>query len=127
MLAIRALFALAAVYDGVLGVAFLMAPAAVFERFQVTPPNHYGYVQFAALLLILFGGIFTQVALAPVRCRYLIPYGVWLKLSYCGLVFWYWADSGVPWIWKPFAIADAVMVALFVWSFFAIGRAKSKG
>ena len=36
-----------------LGLAFLASPAAIFEVFGVTPPNHPGYVQFPALLRFL--------------------------------------------------------------------------
>lgn len=122
MTAIKALFAIAAVYDGVLGVAFFLAPAALFERFDVPPVNHFGYVQFSALLLVMFGVIFAQIAMNPVGCRNLIPYGIWLKLSYSGLAFWYWSQTDIPWIWKPFAIADLVMLVLFVWAYVVLGK-----
>ena len=45
------LFWLAALYDGLLGLAFLAAPGRLFDLCQVTPPNHLGYVQFPAALL----------------------------------------------------------------------------
>jgi hypothetical protein len=48
--------------------------------------------------------------------RHLIVYGILLKVSYCGLAFWYWATEGIPGLWKPFAVADVVMAALFVWA-----------
>ena len=47
---IRILFALAAAYDGVLGIAFLLAPSYPYSLCGVTPPNHWGYVQFPAAL-----------------------------------------------------------------------------
>ncbi len=63
--AITALFLLAAAYDGVLGLAFLVAHDAVFQWSNVTPPNHPGYIQFPATLLIVFAILFAAVAPGP--------------------------------------------------------------
>ncbi len=120
---IRPLFAVAALYDGVLGFAFLLAPGLPFRLFAVTPPNHMGYVQFPAALLLVFGLMFLAVAREPVRNRNLIPYGVLLKVAYCGVTTWYWVAGGLPGMWKPFVIVDAAMGALFVWAYRALGAA----
>lgn len=116
------LFWIAAVYDGALGLAFLARPAALFSRLGVTPPNHAGYVQFPAALLVIFALIFVRIAMNPVGNRGLIPYGMLLKLSYCGIVFYYWGAGGLPWIWKPFAVCDLVFFVLFARAFLALGR-----
>lgn len=111
---IRGLFALAAAYDGVLGLAFLVAPHWVFSQFQITPPGHLGYVQFPAALLVVFGLMFLNIARHPVKNAGLILYGMLLKVAYCSVTFSYWFTSGnISWIWKPFAIADLVMLILF--------------
>ncbi len=107
------LFLVAAVYDGVLGGAFLIAPQALFEWLKVTPPNHYGYVHFPAALLIVFALMFLNIALKPISNRRLIPYGIGLKVSYCAVVFWHWFGGGIPNIWKPFAICDVAFIILF--------------
>jgi hypothetical protein len=78
---ISPLFWGAAAYDGVLGLMFLLAPAALFELCQVTPPNHFGYVQFPAALLIIFGWIFGTIARDPLLYRFMIPYGILLKVA----------------------------------------------
>jgi hypothetical protein len=111
--AITALFLLAAAYDGVLGLAFLVAHDAVFQWFNVTPPNHPGYVQFPAALLIVFAIMFAAVARNPEANRNLIPYGMLLKVSYCGVAFWHWFQAGLPNMWKPWAIADFAFLVLF--------------
>ena len=120
--AISVLFWIAALYDGVLGLLFLAAGPAVFERFDVTPPNHWGYVQFPALLLLVFAWLFARVALDPAGRRDLIPFGMGLKAAYCGVVFYHWALAGIPWIWQPFAILDLAFLALFVWAWSRLGR-----
>ena len=114
---VRILFLIAAVYDGLLGIVFLFMPWTIFEKFEVPPPNHYGYVQFSAALLLIFTLMFIRIALRPAAHRYLIIYGILLKISYSGIAFWYWATDGIPGLWKPFAIGDLVMAALFIWAY----------
>ena len=125
--AIVVLFVLAALYDGVLGLAFLVWPEAVFTLFGVTPPNHFGYVQFPAAILILFARMFWAIAQDAEGNRNLIPYGILLKVSYCGVVFAYWFSTGIPTMWKPFAIADLVFMALFGWAYLALPSRRAHG
>jgi hypothetical protein len=117
---VKPLFYLAALYDGVLGAAFLVAAPDLYARFHVTPANHPGYVQFPALLLIVFALMFLAVARNPFANRNLIPYGILLKAAYCGVVATYWFGSGIPGMWKPFAVIDAAFLVLFVWAYRAV-------
>lgn len=119
------LFVVAALYDGILGLIFLLAPGALFERFEVPPPNHFGYVQFPAALLLVFAWLFAAVALAPERNRNLIPYGMGLKTAYCALVFYYWFTIQIPTMWKPFAVADLVFLVLFLLAYVQLGKKDS--
>jgi hypothetical protein len=114
--AITLLFSVAALYDGVLGVVFLFNPLLAFRLFDVTPPNHVGYVQFPAALLIVFALLFLSIARRPIERWHLIPYGIGLKISYCGIVFWHWLRTDIPFMWKPFAVADLLFLALFFWA-----------
>jgi hypothetical protein len=123
--AIAALFLVAALYDGLLGAVFLVAPGWVYEQAQVTPPNHWGYVQFPAALLMVFACMFVAIAINPVANRNLIVYGVLLKVSYCGLAFGYWLSAGIPWLWKPFAVIDLVMAALFLFARVELGARRT--
>ena len=125
--AIKALFWFAGLYDGVLGAAFLVAPGALFDWFRVTPPNHFGYVRFPAALLVTFALMFFAVAADPWRNRNLIPYGILLKLAYSGTVFGYWFSSGLPSLWKPFAVFDAVFALLFFQAWRMLGEGRGPG
>ena len=120
--AVSVLFYLAALYDGVLGAAFLVAAPALFEWVGVTPPNHFGYVHFPAALLIVFALMFVSIARDPVSNRGLILYGILLKVSYCAVAFYHWAAGGIPFIWKPFAVADRVFLVLCAWASMALSR-----
>jgi hypothetical protein len=121
---IPVLFAVAAVYDGVLGLIGLFAMEWLFRTFGVTPPNHPGYVHFPSALLIVFAVMFIAVARNPAKHRDLIVYGMLLKVSFFGVVFYHWAAAGLPNMWKPFAVADLVFFVLFAWAY---ARLQSRG
>jgi len=111
---ISPLFVLAALYDGLLGFLFLAAPLYVFEITGITPPNHVGYVQFPAALLLIFGLMFVAIAGDPLGNRQLILYGIMLKVAYCAVAASHWLSTDIPWIWKPFVVIDLVMAILFI-------------
>lgn len=114
--AIRGLFVVAALYDGILGLLFLIAPGWAFTQYGINPPNHFGYVQFPAALLLIFGLMFFQIARDPLKQAPLILYGILLKVAYCSVTIAYWLSSDIPWIWKPFAVIDLLMLGLFAWA-----------
>ena len=110
---VRILFVIAGAYDFLIGLAFLFFGAQIFDAAGIPHPNHWAYIQFAALLVAIFGALLLEVARDPRANRILIPYGLLLKLSYVGLVLYYWVDSDVPFLFKPFVFIDAVMFGLF--------------
>ena len=122
---ISPMFYIAALYDGVLGLAFLFAAPTLFQWFGVTPPNHFGYVHFPGALLITFALLFLTVARNPVPNRNLIPFGMLLKVSYCGVVFYHWISAGIPDMWKPFAWADMVFLVVFVFAYIQLKPRES--
>jgi hypothetical protein len=111
---VRLVFAIAGLYDFAIGLAFLFFGERIFEAAGVPPPNHWGYIQFGSLLLVVFGTMFFAVARDPVANRNLMPYGMLLKLSYTGLVVYYWVTTDCPLLFKPFAIIDGAMFVLFL-------------
>jgi hypothetical protein len=114
------LYWIAAAYDGLLGILFLVAPWWAFERFNVPQPNHMAYVQFPAALLIIFGLIFVAIAREPVANRALMVYGILLKVAYCSISSYYWFTTDIPIIWKPFVFADLAMGVLFVVAYLSV-------
>lgn len=123
---IKALFLIAALYDRGAGGGFPDRTAWVYRVADVTPPNHWAYVQFPAALLLIFALMFAAIAANPIENRKLIPYGVLLKIAYCGVTLSYWFTAGIPNLWKPFAIIDFLMGCLFVWSYQQIGARSAK-
>jgi len=86
----------------------------IYRIAGVTPPNHFGYVQFPALLLIVFGIMFFRIASDPVRNRELMLFGAGLKASYSGVAFWHSLHGGIPMLFIPWAWADIVFLFLFL-------------
>lgn len=125
-LMIVVLFVIAALYDGILGAAFLIRAEALFEWFEVPPPNHFGYVHFPAALLLVFALMYLAVAIHPKTNRNLIPYGMLLKVSYCGVVSYHWITLGIPTMWKPFVFFDLVFLALFAWAYHALAKPEGR-
>ena len=113
---IKILFVVAGIYDLLLGFASVVAAPQIFRAAGVAPPNHWGYVYFPALLVIIFGVMFLRIAADPVRRIELIHYGMGLKAAYCGVVFWFEIIGSVPGLWIPFAWADFVFFVLFFWA-----------
>ena len=120
------LFTIAALYDGVLGIAFLSSADALFQWFQVTPPNHFGYVHFPAALLLVFALMYLAIAKNPQGNRNLIPYGMLLKVSYCSVTCFHWFTIGLPAMWKPFIFFDLVFLGLFAWAYVSLRDPKRK-
>jgi len=118
----RILFGASALYDGLLGLVFLIAGPAVFSFYHVTEPNHWGYIDFPAALLVVFAIMFIAIAKDPLKNRNLIPYGILLKAAYCGMVLKYSLTSGIPAMWKPFAIVDFIFGILFAFSYWQLKK-----
>jgi hypothetical protein len=111
---IKPLFVVSGIYDGLLGAAFLLFSPEIYQRAGVVPPNHLGYVQFPALLLILFCVMFFRIAQDPPGRREWIAFGIGLKAAYCGVVFGHQIHGDIPALWIPWAWADLAFLLLFV-------------
>ncbi|MEK6563996.1 MAG: hypothetical protein AABZ65_03080 [Candidatus Omnitrophota bacterium] len=119
---IRRLFIISALYDFILGVIFLAGFRHVYNYFNIALPNHDGYVQFAAALVVIFGIGFWFVAHDPQRNRDIIKMGILLKLSYSGVAFYHAALGNLPGIWLPFAWLDLIFLVLFILAFKSLKR-----
>jgi hypothetical protein len=118
---IKALFYLSAAYDGALGLLFIFAPALAFDYFHVALPNHFGYVQFPAALLLIFAVMFLEIARHPHESRNLIPYCILLKVAYCGVTGAYWFKDALPDMWKIFFVCDFIFAILYVCAYKKLG------
>jgi hypothetical protein len=123
---IRWTFLAAGIYDFVIGFVFLFAGGPLFDWARIPHPNHWAYIQFGSLMLMVFGTMFLKVAYSPSSNRNLIPFGMLLKVCYIGIVAFYWLTTGVPMLFKPFAFIDALMLVLFGLAYASLARPESK-
>ena len=124
---VSGLFFVAALYDGLLGLAFLVAADRIFQFTQVPPPNHLGYVQFPGAMLVIFGIMFAAIARQPRQNRGLILYGILLKVAYCGVAGYHWLAADIPPMWKPLVVIDLVFLALFLLAYRSLGKVERTG
>ena len=117
---IKLLFIISALYDFILGVIFLIGFKQIYNYFNISLPNHDGYVQFGAALVAIFGIGFWFVAQDPQRNRDIIKMGILLKLSYSGVAFYHAALGNLPGIWLPFAWFDVIFLILFIFALKAL-------
>ncbi len=123
---IRILFLVSAIYDFVLGAAFIGWGPSLYRQFDVPAPQHFGYVHFCCLMLMIFGLMFLAVSVRPHANRNLIPFGVLLKAAYIGVTGYYWLNGDIPWVFKPFLFIDAAMLVGFLWSYVRLGQPEAK-
>jgi hypothetical protein len=122
---ISTLFGIAGVYDFGIGIVFLFFGTQLFDLSGIPHPNHWGYVQFCSLMLMVFGSMFLAIAREPVSNRNLMPFGMLLKISYAGLVCFYWLTTGCPFLFKPFVVIDLGMLVLFAMAFIATAQRQA--
>ena len=123
---IAPVFLLSAAYDGLLGIAFLFFSGPIFQSAGVPLP-HLGYVQFGALVLLIFAAMFLRIARDPAGNRALIPYGAGLKAAYSGVVFGHQLAGGIPAMWLPWAWADLAFLVLFLVAWRQLRQAAGAG
>ncbi len=71
---------------------------------------------------MVFGLMFAAIARRPRENRNLIPYGILLKVSYCGVAGYHWLVTGIPALWKPIVVIDLVFLVLFLLAYRSLGR-----
>jgi hypothetical protein len=112
--AIKAVFTVAAVYDFVLGAVFGLFYRPIYQYAGSVLPNHPGYVQLPALLIMTFGVGFWMVAANPERNAAIIPLGILMKASFCLVVFGHLLfGRSIP-FYIPFAVIDLIFAVLFL-------------
>lgn len=101
----RMLFLVAGLYNFGLAIFFL-----------ITNPlgADFSLVHFAVAMLLVFGILFCNLAMNPVRYKKLLPYAILRNLAYCGLAGWYFHKAKLPLVWLIPGVADAVFLLLFI-------------
>jgi hypothetical protein len=116
----RLLLLVTGLYDGFFGMVFLLTAPAAFSICRIPAPSHWGYVHFAAALLLIFALMFFAASAHPAANRNLIAYGMLLKIAFVGVVAYHWTRGGVPFVFQILAVVDTACFCTLGWIFFAV-------
>ena len=113
----RSLFAVAAVYDVLLGVTFTFFPARAFDALGIREklPAFGGYLALLGAFVFVIGIAYFLIARGDLRRnRDLILIGTLYKLAYSATAFCYWLTGNIPHVIFAalFGVADAVFFIL---------------
>jgi hypothetical protein len=113
----RGLYLAAALYDFILGVAFLFFYRPIFEILGMNLPSNPAYLTFCAAMIALFGILLFMIYLNLEGSRRLVIYGIMVKFAYIGTVLYYYLLVGSDYVDLPFrlfALFDLIFAVLFI-------------
>ena len=113
----RYVFGAACIYDGLLGILYFTMPRQIYDWLGAIFPNHIAYVQFPALLLIVFAIMFFNIARDPQGNRNLFIYAILMKLSFSIVVTIHWINATITDMWTPMALVDFLFAVLFYFAY----------
>lgn len=111
----RPFFVVAALYDILLGVAFLLFGEQILDWIGMDLPPHIAYIQIAAVFIVVQGLSYALVVPDPPANQGLVTVGIIYKAAYAGLAAWYLLVGQLPSaFFIPWAIIDLGFLAMFV-------------
>ena len=121
----RSLFAIAAVYDVLLGITFTFFPARAFDALGIREklPAFGGYLTLLGAFVFVIGIAYLLIARGDLqRNRDLILVGTLYKLAYSATAFYYWSVGNIPHVIfvALFGVADAVFFVLMAECYFSL-------
>ena len=113
----RSLFALAAVYDVLVGITFLFFRGPAYEALGIREklPAFGGYLGLLGAFVLVIGVAYFLIARGDLRRNVdLILIGALYKLAYCATAFYYWLAGDIPHVIFVglFGVADAICFLL---------------
>lgn len=107
----RKFFFFAALYDGLLGLAFFVFYPRIYAWFGITLPNHPGYVQLPALFIAIMGLADYYVYRDIARNRDIVKIRILMKLAYSLSCFYHYFFGSLPTLWVNIAVFNVVFLA----------------
>ena len=123
----RSLFAIAAIYDIVLGVTFTFFRRPVFAALGITDklPAFGCYLTLLGVFVLVIGVAYALIARGDLRRNLdLILVGALYKAAYATTAFYYWAHGNLPHVafGAVFGVADVVFLVLMAECYFHVRR-----
>lgn len=113
----KILFLVSALYDFILGFAFLFFYKQIFALLRMNLPENPSYLTFAALTIMFFGVLLFMIYLDLKNSRRMILYAIFFKFSYIATVIYYYVVVGKAYVDFPFrlfAFFDLIFALLFL-------------
>jgi hypothetical protein len=111
----RIFFLVAALYDMLLGVAFVIFGEQILNAIDMELPPHIAYIQMAAVFIFVQGFSYLLPFLDPLGNLGIVRVGIVYKAAYAGLALWYLAIGALPSVFFiPWAIIDLGFLVGFV-------------
>ena len=108
----RALFTVAAIFNGVVGAAMLLAYDALAPWLGL-PPQPTVWVHLIALVVLVFGYAYWRVAMDPRRFREYVVLGIVAKLAFVVAIYGHFLAGDVSAMLAALVTADLVFAGLF--------------
>ena len=123
----RGLFAIAAVYDVLLGITFTFFPVRAFAALGISEklPAFGGYLTLLGAFVLVIGVAYALIARGDLlRNADLILVGTLYKLAYAATTFYYWWAGSLPHVAFAvlFGVADAVFFVLMAECYWSLEK-----
>ena len=123
----RFLFSISAIYDFLLGVAFMFFAERAFAALGISDklPAIRGYLTLLGAFVLVIGIGYFLIARGDLRQNAdLILVGTLYKLAYSATAFYYWAQGSLPHVafGAVFGVADAVFFILMAECYWSLDK-----
>ena len=127
----RSLFAVAAIYDIVLGIAFIFFRHPIYGALGISDklPAFGGYVTLLGAFVLVLGVAYGLISRGDLRQNAdLILVGALYKAAYATTAFYYWAHGNLPHVafGAVFGVADVIFLVLMAECYWSLEK-KIKG
>ncbi len=113
----KGLYLISALYDFILGIAFLLFYKTIFGITGMNLPRNPAYLTFSAAIIALYGVLLFMIYLNLNGSRRLVIYAILVKFAYVGTVLYYYLLVGPAYVDAPFLIFagfDFIFALLFI-------------
>lgn len=123
----RVLFTISAIYDFLLGIAFMFFARRAFAALGISDklPAIRGYLTLLGAFVLVIGTGYFLIARGDLRRNAdLILVGTLYKLAYSGTAFYYWSHGSLPHVafGAVFGVADAVFFILMAECYWSLEK-----
>jgi hypothetical protein len=110
----RPALAIAAAYDIILGLAFILQHKRILKLLSIEAPKNSSYIHLSAVFVLVQGISYVFAYLRPGGNEDLLKVGMIYKLAYAVVSFYYFAiNQLLHWAFLLFGIIDLGFLAMF--------------